>query len=75
MKCQGIVLDLQNYISICHSNNPHTNVIHPNFCPSSQEPTIEPSPFWKMHYPHFSQCHLMFFPSKQEQGQNHTAWW
>jgi hypothetical protein len=42
-KYQAIVLDLQNYISTCHFNNLH--IVHPNFCPISQEPTIESSPF------------------------------
>jgi hypothetical protein len=63
---------LQNYISTCHSNNFHIDV-HPNFYPFSHEPTIEPSPFWKIHYPHLSQHHLTFFPSRQKKGQDHVA--
>jgi hypothetical protein len=45
IKCQAIVLDLQNYIFTFHSNNFHTNVVNPYLHPSSQQPIVEPLPF------------------------------
>ncbi len=73
LKFQAISLDMLNYISIFHSNNLHTNVVHPNLIFSSLEPTTKPSPFWNFHFDHLWQHHSMFFPSKHGQWEDHDA--
>ncbi len=73
LKGWTIVLDLLNYSSICHSSNLHPNVVHPNLNLSSLEPSTRPSPFWKIHFVHPSQHHIVFFRSTQEQGEDHGA--
>lgn len=50
LKCWTIVLDLLNYISICHCNNLQTNIVHPNLNIFSLEPTTRPSPILKFSF-------------------------
>jgi hypothetical protein len=60
------ILDQLNYISTCHSNNFHTNVVPSNLTFSLLKPTIKPSPFWNFHFVHPWQHHFVFFPFAQE---------
>ncbi len=50
LKCWTIILDMLNYISICHCNNLQTNIVHPNLNLFSLEPTTRPSPILKFSF-------------------------
>jgi hypothetical protein len=45
MKYQATILDLQNYISTCHSINLHIDVVHPNSTLLHMNPPPKPHHF------------------------------